>query len=202
MNWYALSLAVVVLLAAGCGGHESPRYAGGPPPTAALATPGGVVHFDLDCTLCHTAQVPPGSEQPGQALPTCDVAACHEHDPTGPLPAEVHQPAALPGSACLDCHHAHTSNNILLVRERILTLEGERAVEFTNLNGLADGGFASVTPPVRGVCQVCHTTTRFYRADGSGELHFIFPCQTCHLHSAGFAPPPAPAATPTVTPTA
>jgi hypothetical protein len=87
------------------------------------------------------------------------------------------------------------------VRERILTPEGERAVEFTNLNGLADGGLASITPPVRGACQVCHTTTRFYRTDGSGESHFTFPCYTCHRHSAGFAPPATPAATPTVTPT-
>jgi hypothetical protein len=92
------------------------------------------------------------------------------------------------------------SSNIALVREEILTSEGERAVEFTNLNGLADGGFASVTQPVDGVCQVCHTTTRFYRADGSGEPHFTFPCYTCHNHAAGFAPPHTPAATPTATP--
>jgi predicted CXXCH cytochrome family protein len=201
MKRYALSLVVIVLLAAGCG-HESPRYGGGPPPTTGIATPGGIVHFDLDCTICHAAQVPPGSEQPGQTLPACNVAACHEHDPTGPLPAQVHQPAPLPGSACLDCHHAHTSSNILLVREQILTPSGERAVEFTDFNtGAGDGSFVSVTPPVRGVCQVCHTTTRFYRADGSGEPHFTFPCFTCHLHGAGFAPPPTTAATPTVTPT-
>jgi hypothetical protein len=200
MKRYALSLVVIVLLAAACG-HESPRYDGDPPPTAALPTPGGVVHFDLDCTICHTAQVPPGSEQPGQTLPTCNVAACHEHDPTGPLPAQVHQAAPLPGSACLDCHHAHMGSNIALVREEILTREGERPVEFINLSGVADGGFVSVTPPVRGVCQVCHTTTRFYRADGSGEPHFTFPCFTCHGHAAGFAPPPTLAATPTVTPT-
>ena len=201
MRLCVLSLIVVGLLAAGCGGHESSRYDGGPPPTAGIATPGGVVHFDLDCTICHTAQVPPGSEQPGQTLPTCNVAACHEHDPTGPLPALVHQPAPLPGSDCLDCHHAHTSNNILLVREQILTAAGERAVEFTNLNAVANGGFVSVTPPVRGVCQVCHTTTRFYRADGSGQPHFTLACYTCHRHAAGFAPPRTPAATPTVTPT-
>jgi hypothetical protein len=86
------------------------------------------------------------------------------------------------------------SSNIALVREEILTPEGERAVEFTNLNGVADGGFVSVTPPVPvGVCQVCHTSTLFYRGDGSGEPHYTFPCYTCHTHSAGFAPPPAPA---------
>jgi predicted CXXCH cytochrome family protein len=200
MRLCVMSVIVAGLLAAGCGGNGSSRYDGEPPPTAALPTPGGVVHFDLDCTICHTAQVPPGSEQPGQTLPTCNVAACHEHDPTGPLPAAIHQPAPLPGSACLDCHNAHMSSNIALVREEILTSEGERAVELTNLNGVADGGFVSATPPVLGVCQVCHTTTRFYRADGSGEPHFTFPCYTCHNHAAGFAPPPTSATTSTATP--
>ena len=89
------------------------------------------------------------------------------------------------------------SSNIALVREEILTAEGPRAVEFTNLNGLADGGFASVTLPVSGVCQVCHTATLFYRADGSGQPHFTLPCYTCHTHSAGFAPPQTAAAAPT-----
>jgi predicted CXXCH cytochrome family protein len=189
MKRHAPILIVAALLVAGCG-HESTRYDGSPPPTAALPTPGGVVHFNLDCTICHAAQVPPGSEQPGQTLPTCNVAACHEHDATGPLPAHVHQPAPLPGSSCLDCHHAHESSNIALVREVILTPEGERPVEFINLMGVGDGGFVSVTPPVRGVCQVCHTTTRFYRADGSGEPHYTYPCFTCHPHVAGFAKPP------------
>jgi hypothetical protein len=38
------------------------------------------------------------------------------------------------------------------------------------------------------VCEVCHTTTRFYRSDGTGEAHFGFPCYTCHPHDVGFLP--------------
>ena len=40
-----------------------------------------------------------------------------------------------------------------------------------------------------GVCEICHTQTRFYRADGAGQEHFPFSCLPCHLHEAGFAPP-------------
>ncbi len=197
MKVRVLALITAVALAA-CGGHDGPRFDGPPPPTAGFATPGGVVHFDLDCTICHSPSVTPGSEQAGQTLPTCNVAACHEHDVTGPLPAAVHQSPPQPGSACLDCHHGHMSSNAALVREQILTPAGARTVVLLDLSiGVGDGGLVSVTPPVRGVCQVCHTTTRFYRADGSGEPHFTFPCFTCHQHGAGFAPPPP---TPTVSP--
>ncbi len=192
------ALLMAALLAA-CGGHEGPRFDGLPPPTAGFATLGGVVHFDLDCTICHSPSATPGSEQPGQTLPTCNTAACHEHDANGPLPAAVHQSPPQPGSACLDCHHGHMSSNAALVREQIVTPEGARAVVLLDLSvGVGDGGLVSVTPPVRGVCQVCHTTTRFYRGDGSGEPHFTFPCFTCHPHAAGFAPPPP---TPTASPT-
>ena len=57
-----------------------------------------------------------------------------------------------------------------------------------NLDGRADGSFASVTRPGTGLCEVCHTTTRFYRSDGTGEPHFTTPCYTCHSHPRGFLP--------------
>ncbi len=65
-------------------------------------------------------------------------------------------------------------------------------IVFDNLKGLADGSFASVSRPGTGVCEVCHTTTRFYRSDGGGEPHFGFPCFTCHPHPRGFLPEDSP----------
>jgi len=174
MKWDLAPVAVIALLAAGCGGHGATQF-GGNPPT-------GTHHFELDCTICHVAGVTPGTEQPGQ-LPKCNIAACHQHD--GFM---VHQPSGL-GSECTDCHMGHQSSNLFLVREQILTAPGEsRLVEFTNESGVADGGFVSVSPPVRGVCQVCHTTTQFYRQDGTGATHYTFPCYTCHEHVNGFHP--------------
>ncbi|MFI5395287.1 MAG: hypothetical protein ACHQ9S_07105 [Candidatus Binatia bacterium] len=176
MKWPRLSLSLIILLAAGCGGNGAPRFGG--------AAPAATLHFDLDCTICHTADVPPGTEQPGQPLPACNIAACHHH----PQSLIQHRPAG-PGSVCTDCHKGHQSSNLFLVREEILTPSGvQRAVEFTNADGVADGSFVSVTPPVRGLCQVCHTTTQFYRADGSGDTHFTFPCYSCHSHTKGFLP--------------
>jgi len=61
-------------------------------------------------------------------------------------------------------------------------------VLFDNLKGLADGSFASATHPGTGLCEVCHTTTRFYRSDGMGQSHYTTACYTCHTHPRGFAP--------------
>ena len=59
---------------------------------------------------------------------------------------------------------------------------------FDNLDGRKDGSFASVTRPGTGVCEVCHTTTRYYNNTGTGEPHYEFPCYTCHTHERGFLP--------------
>jgi predicted CXXCH cytochrome family protein len=59
---------------------------------------------------------------------------------------------------------------------------------FDNLDGRADGSFASATRPGTGLCEVCHTTTRYYRSDGTGEAHFTLPCYPCHTHPRGFLP--------------
>ena len=61
-------------------------------------------------------------------------------------------------------------------------------IDFTNLDGRADGSFASASHPGTGLCEVCHTTTRFYNNTGTGEPHFTLPCYPCHTHPRGFLP--------------
>jgi predicted CXXCH cytochrome family protein len=61
-------------------------------------------------------------------------------------------------------------------------------IVFTNLRGQADGSFASLTEPGTGVCEVCHTSTTFYRSDGMGEPHFTTACYPCHPHARSFIP--------------
>jgi predicted CXXCH cytochrome family protein len=61
-------------------------------------------------------------------------------------------------------------------------------IVFDNLRGRADGSFASASDPGTGLCETCHTTTRFYRSDGGGAPHFGLPCFPCHPHGVGFLP--------------
>ncbi|MFQ5665343.1 MAG: hypothetical protein ACE5I7_02815 [Candidatus Binatia bacterium] len=139
--------------------------------------------LSLDCEGCHS-DLQPGAVGPGhRSVPVC--AECH----TGPV---THQdPAAGTSFECVLCHTPHGSRNLVLIRESLRT-SGRTSrnveVDFMNLLGLADGSFASVTRPGSGLCEVCHTSTAFYRSDGSGAQHFPFACFTCHPHTAAFAP--------------
>ena len=53
------------------------------------------------------------------------------------------------------------------------------------------GGPVDNTPganPTMGLCQICHTQTTFWKADGTGTGHYEDKaCLTCHDHAAGFA---------------
>ncbi len=161
-----LALAAVL---AGCGTDGATKFRGPAPVTQ---------HFQFKCTLCHDAAATPGADN----LPTCATAKCH--------PSQItHHPGDQ--QQCLACHHAHTSSNLALVREEIMTPSGASVpVEFTVLAGLAPGGLAHGDGS--GLCEVCHTTTDFYRADGNDDPHFTFTCFTCHPHALGFAPLPTP----------
>ncbi|HZP43656.1 MAG TPA: hypothetical protein VFD84_19380 [Candidatus Binatia bacterium] len=147
---------------------------------ARLAKP-SLHHDRLDCTSCH-AEVSPTPGTGHRRVPAC--AECHADTATHAPPGET-------AFACARCHDAHGSDDAALVRTTIETpAGGAAAVGFTgDLSGRADGSFASASAPGTGVCEACHTTTRFYRADGTGEPHFTFSCLPCHRHTSGFEPP-------------
>lgn len=143
---------------------------------ARLAEPSG--HQPLPCVECH-AEVSPVPGPGHRAAEACE--ACHAGTAT-------HAPAgnAIP---CAQCHDPHGSDNTQLVRDVLTTTLGTSVpILFDNLDGRADGSFASASAPGTGVCEVCHTTTRFYRADGTGDPHFTFSCLPCHRHGRGFQP--------------
>src|SRR5262245_43755863 len=155
---------------------------------------------DENCMLCHQDEAARHAMPSGHATQPC--ATCHaEQNPTpGPNhraieacqtchPAtQTHAPNGM-GLPCVQCHDAHGSSNTKLVRETITTPGGaDRSIVFNNLTGLADGSFASASVPGTGVCEICHTTTRHYRADGSGSPHFTYSCLGCHRHNNGFEP--------------
>jgi hypothetical protein len=64
----------------------------------------------------------------------------------------------------------------------------DHPLRFAALTGRADGSYASATAPGTGLCEVCHTATSFYRADGTGAAHYESNCGVCHPHTRGFLP--------------
>lgn len=137
--------------------------------------------LEVSCELCH-AEATSERFGPGhQSIVSC--IACHGTD------RKTHQdPNQGTAYECAVCHEPHGSENLFLIREQLTTPSGRTApVRFDNLRGVADGGFAGASTPGTGLCEVCHTNTRFFRSDGTGEPHLTFPCFTCHPHALGFS---------------
>ncbi|MDP2104582.1 MAG: CxxxxCH/CxxCH domain-containing protein, partial [Desulfobulbaceae bacterium] len=69
-----------------------------------------------------------------------------------------------------------------LIKKKITTSQGDREVKFFDPNGFTDDTMA-----VAGICQVCHTETKYYKNDGTGASHNSGACCTqCHLSKEGF----------------
>lgn len=64
------------------------------------------------------------------------------------------------------------------------------AVTFGDPGKLAyDESWTGIDPTPNGICQVCHTRTVVWKADGTGANHNNGAvCTKCHLHTAGFMP--------------
>jgi len=200
MRAVAAALALVALLAAGCGDGAT-KYTGEPSDALAEAferfgsctlchqetavfmiETGGHKSLNLVCEVCHP-DLTPGEVGPGHRG-IQDCANCHPGEATHEYPTTGTE------GDCADCHEPHGSTNLSLVRKRLVTPEGAvNDVTFTNRDGLADGSFANATEPGTGVCEICHVSTEYYRADGMGDDHFTLTCTACHTHTSGFSPP-------------
>lgn len=161
------------------------------------------VATDQNCPLCHEAEAA-RFELPSRHSERFACSGCHAEVTVEPGPrhraiaacADCHDTTShAPGGSalpCAQCHEPHgTTNRSLVVDMLQTTQDGLVDILFDNIKGRADGSFASISDPGSGVCEVCHTTTAFYRADGSGPNgHFTFSCIACHEHQDGFEPTP------------
>ena len=107
---------------------------------------------------------------------------------------------------CLDCHTAHNTTNIDLIRKTVnnysylSTTTIPETVRFYNRTGNATGSYVNSSATgtnITGVCQVCHTQTknpttsdlRWVSTGNPENGHYQDPtenCSRCHLHTEGF----------------
>ena len=108
------------------------------------------------------------------------------------LCADCHTEATHKGINCMNCHQAHNTGNIEGIREKVRTTNFSTVnVKFTSLTGA--NSFADGDATHDGICEVCHTTTKYYRSDGSGFANHSGgynydgkDCTACHSHRTGF----------------
>ena len=92
------------------------------------------------------------------------------------------------GYDCSVCHDSVDTRNLHLIREVIFTPNsGPKEIWFTAYTGWRS--YADGDTVYDGICEVCHTVTRYHRNDGTSMAHYDGQdCTGCHPHSNDFYP--------------
>lgn len=131
------------------------------------------------CADCHYGYNTPNA--PASVNDKC--LSCHNG--TAAPAAESHR-----GLSCTTCHNPHHQEQAReygsTYSKLVKTSINLRTVKLTGSSG--HNSFADGDATRDGVCEVCHSTTRYHRNDGSGEPHNNgSDCTTCHPHDVGFS---------------
>ncbi len=169
---------------------------------------------DHECANCHQLHGAPGftllNQSGANLVLTAEMVCLTCHGPTGSssLTADVHTNggSSFPSNriSCIECHdpHDHQQNingvdNLNMVLGTITVMTSLDPIEFPNdIDAIfadkdySDGSHDYSKPdvPATGLCQVCHTLTKFQTNDGLATKHKVGEsCTTsCHPHSNGF----------------
>lgn len=141
------------------------------------------------CDSCHGAVSPPTYKRDGvdvaipkqgRGAPANSFFAIHD--------GQVHTDNSQAPTGCWDCHNheGRAGSNLKMIRAQMVTPNsGTKTTVFTAYSG--SGSFAEGAEPYDGVCEVCHTYTKFHKNNGTGTVHnAAADCNTCHKHSDGF----------------
>ena len=113
------------------------------------------------------------------------------HNPTGPAYTMSHVGLHQTDIGAVSCSKCHEPHNVAansgvgngLIRA---TLRLGNGIDVVFPSGEANKYIKSDN---KGLCQVCHTKTKYFKADGSGAAHNPDPakvCTDCHKHEEGF----------------
>ena len=160
---------------------------------------------DHECAYCHATHSAPGFtllNQSGTNLVlTAEVVCLTCHGPTGSssLTADVHDGGGFSFRiSCIECHdpHDHQQNvngadnlNMVLGTITAMPALGDIDAIFADKDySDLSWDYSKPASPWNGICQVCHTLTRFQRNDGTKSQHQagVTCTASCHLHSNGF----------------
>lgn len=108
------------------------------------------------------------------------------------LCSDCHAEGAHQGANCLVCHQAHNTGNVAGLGDNVrmanLSTVEVKFLRYTGLNSFADGD-----TDYDGICEACHTSTKYYKRDGTGFANhsggFDYDgsdCSSCHSHAVGF----------------
>jgi predicted CXXCH cytochrome family protein len=81
---------------------------------------------------------------------------------------------------CKKCHDPHGTRNIFMLRTTLSGVNGLGRVHLT----ITDASTGFVNSAGSGICQLCHTKTKYYLAGIPETAHPDRDCLSCHRHNA------------------
>ncbi len=151
------------------------------------------------CAFCHQLHGAPGQTLLQNAVVETLCLTCHGPGGISALKAAVHRDSAGSFSkTCLDCHTPHSNptnylsgTNLELVKAAIQTRNVAFESRGLGLSQPAARSFADGDATYDGVCEVCHTTTRYHQNSGAGYHGHEQggTCTVCHRHEGNFQAP-------------